>query len=167
MADALAEFNLHVSDKTSPWGALSEEQEEILLLKAKIKKVTADSKKRRNRSSTSTAGTGNQSQSSGQEGAETSGKANVPKGKLVSPKNGAATMVKNGKTYHWCQHHYDNGMWALHEPKACKNRKDDVNGTTTTTSETIQANMTEDSDEDSVDEVQAAIAILAQDSDEE
>ena len=167
MADALAEFNLRVSDKTSPWGALSEEQEEFLLLKAEIEKVSVDSRKRRNRSSTSTAGTANESQSSGQEGTETPGKANMPKWKLVSPKDGATTMVKNGKTYHWCQHHYDNGMWALHEPKACKNRKDYVNGASKTASEIVQANMAEDSSEDSVDEVQAAIAILVQDSDEE
>ena len=164
MADALAEFNLRVSDKSSPWGALSEEQEEILLLKAEIKKVTADYRKKKNRSSTSTAGTANQSQSQGQEGNDNSSKANVPKWKLVPSKDGTKTMVKNGKTYHWCQHHYDKGMWALHEPKECKNRKEDYNETP---SKTMQAHMAEDSDEDSLDEIQAAIAILAQDSDEE
>ena len=167
MADALAEYNLRVSDKYSPWGALSEEQEEILLLKAEIKKVTADSSKKKNRTQKSS----NQGQTpASTTTSDVSGKAKIPKWKLEAPVDGTLKREHKGKTYYWCPHHYDGGMWSLHEPKDCKNRSTKESSNTTgnkENTEKVSVNMAEDSEGLSEDEMQASIAILAADSDEE
>ena len=164
MADALAEYNLRVSDKSSPWGALSEEQEEILLLKAEIKRVTADStkkkkKKKQQRSTTQ----GNEETSVDR---DESAKFKIPKWKLEKPKDETETKKFKGKTYYWCPHHYDGGMWSLHQPKDCKNRENKQRSDESK-QDKISVNMAEESDETSEGEMQAAIAILAEDSDDE
>ena len=167
MADALAEYNLRVSVKSSLWGALSEEQEEILLLKAEIKRVTADSTKKKNR----TRNSSNQGQTpTSTTTSDVSGKAKIPKWKLEAPVDGILKKEHKGKTYYWCPHHYDGGMWSLHEPKGCKNRstkessnsKDNKENT-----EKVSVNMAEDCEGLSEDEMQASISILAADSDQE
>jgi hypothetical protein len=167
MADALAEYNLRVSDKSSPWGALSEEQEEIMLLKAEIKKVTAESSRKKKR----VPNNNGQGQGSPESGTELSGKAKIPKWKLEPPTDGSHTKTHKGKTYNWCKHHYDGGMWALHDPKECKNRsskaRNDTNAQNDLNREDVQANMAEESDDPSEDEIQASLTILAEDSDEE
>ena len=62
-------------------------------------------------------------------------------------------------------------MWVLHDPKECKNRsskaKNDTNAQNDLNRENTQVNMAEESDGPSEDEMQASIAILAGDSDEE
>ena len=167
MADALAEYNLRVSDKSCPWGALTEEQEEILLLKAEIKRVTADSSKKKNRRvQTPTS----QVQTPPSTNRDASGKTKIPTWKFDQPTNGVSKKEHKGKTYHWCPHHYDGGMWSLHEPKDCKNRAT-KEGTSASqvnaNSESVTVDMAEDSDGLSEEELQASIAILAEDSDEE
>ena len=111
MADALAEYNLRVSDKSSPWGSLSEEQEEILLLKAEIKRVTADSTKKKSKKNqrTSKKNTG-QGDESAEANRDASGKFKIPQWKLETPKDSVKTKEVNGRTYCWCPHHHDSGM---------------------------------------------------------
>ena len=168
MADALAEYNLRVSDKSSPWGSLSEEQEEILLLKAEIKRVTADSSKKKSkknqRTSKKNAGQGAESAEASR---DASGNFKIPPWKLDPPKEGDKTKEVNGKTYYWCPHHYDGGMWALHQPKDCNNRNNERGNDNQDNEEQVNVNMAEESDDPEDEEVQVSLAILAHDSDDE
>ena len=81
----------------------------------------------------------------------------IPGWKLVPPSNLSETKDINEKTYYWCPHHWEKGMWALHKPSDCRSKNHtpkqynleeqkklfaNTNGTTTKNSDTSSQEIT-------------------------
>ena len=108
----LAQDKFKACEEKGVWGQLSEEQAEIVAMKAQLEKAMTkqmkDSKPKRK-------ATEKESSDKGQKRDDT--------WKTIKPKPGEAStkQVKN-KTYHWCKNHKEEGMWVIHRPEDCRNK---------------------------------------------
>ena len=108
----LAQDKFEAHEEKGVWGQLSEEQAEIVAMKAQLEKATPK-----------------QMQNSNSKKRETKKESSDKKEKrddtwkIIKPKPGEACtkQVKN-KTYHWCKNHKEEGMWVIHHPEDCKNK---------------------------------------------
>ena len=110
-----AETYYKVKVQKKSWGALSKEEEELIVMKAVFKdfNLRLDSKKKKR---------SNRRQPKENDDCEGNFKSKkTPKWKLEN-KKGDKKMKKEGKTYYWCKwHNKDKGEWVLHHPSNCKN----------------------------------------------
>lgn len=120
LQDGQAEYSSRKHNKDSSWGALSNEQQEIIALSAKVdtlkKEITQKKKstpKEKSSLNTSTTSTGRK-QDAWKFSSVIDGKT-YKSGEKIS---------KGGKDFWWCPHHYESGMWCRHKPNACTKNPD-------------------------------------------
>jgi hypothetical protein len=123
LQDGQAEYAARKHNKESTWGALSQEQQEIIALSAKVDilKKEIKQKKRTGPTPRNTPADTNTN--------------NVPNGRKKDEWKFSATVngktykagdkiTKDGKDFWWCPHHYDHGMWCRHKPTVCSKNQD-------------------------------------------
>jgi hypothetical protein len=103
------------------WNAPSQEQEQIIALQAKVKrlKVSKANKSNHNKESETetTTSTGTSKSNKGKKGR----RKRKPKWMLIPPKQGESHKKKmNGKTYNWCPKHK---VWGIHLPSECEGKR--------------------------------------------
>jgi len=112
------------------WQAPSSQDAEIIALKSTINGLKDQLKKRDKR----TGGVNDSGSSNQQKGASstpTNGTSNTSKKKntsktpwyTVKPTNGKTTKMHDGKLFHWCPNHGEEGKWVRHKPEDCKAAK--------------------------------------------
>ena len=108
----LAQDKFEACEDKGLWGQLSEEQAEIMAMKAQLETATP----RQMKNSNSNKGETKKESSDKKEKRDDAWK-------IIKPKPGEACTkhVKN-KTYHWCKNHKEEGMWVIHPPEDCKNK---------------------------------------------
>ena len=107
-----AQDKFEAREEKGVWGQLSQEQAEIVPMKAQLEKATPRQ-------------TNNSNLKKREMKKESSDKKEKRDDawKIIKPKPGEACtkQVKN-KMYHWCKNHKEEGMWVIHHPEDCKNQ---------------------------------------------
>ena len=103
---------IEACEEKGVWGQLSEEQSEIVAMKAQLEKAMPkqmkDSKPKKKAME-------KESSDKGQKRDDT--------WKTIKPKlREASTKQVKNKTYHWCKNHKEEGMWVIHCPEDCRNK---------------------------------------------
>ena len=108
----LAQDKFEAREEKGVWGQISEEQAEIMAMKAQLEKATPRQMKNDKSKKKATE----------KESSDKKQKRDDA-WKIIKPKPGEACtkQVKN-KTYHWCKNHKEEGMWVIHHPKDCRNK---------------------------------------------
>ena len=108
----LAQDKFKAHEEKGVWGQLSEEQAEIVAMKAQLEKAIPKQMK-------------NSNPKTREMKKESSNKKEKRDDawKIIKPKPGEACtkQVKN-KMYHWCKNHKEEGMWVIHCPEDCRNK---------------------------------------------
>lgn len=118
LQDGQAEYASRKHNKESSWGALSNEQQEIIALSAKVDVLKNEIKQKKRGKSNANNNT------------STPNNSNIPNNRkqdawkfnaTINGKtyNAGNKIAKNGKDSWWCPYHYDTGMWCRHKPSTC------------------------------------------------
>ena len=92
------------------WGALSVKQEEIMVMKVQMEKALSSKSKPTMKGKSTSANDKAQRK-------KAEDQRKHVKQKDVDPK----TQEIQGKMWHWCPHHGEEGMWTIHSPEQCRN----------------------------------------------
>jgi hypothetical protein len=126
MTKALTAYQ--VEKEKGAWGALSDEQQQLIAMQSEIKQLK-DSKlklqKKGNKNSNKNSNKNKKKNEPKTESSKYAWKDKAPKS------GGPKTKQWSGKTYHWCTNHNDGkGKWVLHKPSECNLRSGASQGTT-------------------------------------
>ena len=121
MAKARTAYQVAIDNEK--WGALSEERQAIIAMKAELSQLK-DGKLKVDTSKKQKKGKKNDDKSkdkAGKGAKKEKKKHKETDWKLKGPKPGEPkTKVVNGKTYNWCPYHNDNkGKWVIHKVSEC------------------------------------------------
>jgi hypothetical protein len=118
LQDGQAEYAARKHNKESTWGALSQEQQEIIALSAKVDVLKKEIKQKKR--------TGPSPRANENERDTLPNNRQKDAWKFKSTVNGKQhkagdKITKNGKDFWWCPNHHDSGMWCRHQPASCIN----------------------------------------------
>lgn len=168
LQDGQSEYLARKRNKESAWGALSQEQQEIIDLSAKVDVLKKEMKQKKRTSPTPLADAGDTNSDTTPNGRKKDA------WKFNSTINGKQhkagdKITKDGKDFWWCPHHYDGGMWCRHKPAVCTknpNREETNDTSSTPASDTITANEA-NTDDTPAENVEGLIGQFEVDSKEE
>ena len=120
MAKARTAYQVAVDNEK--WGALSEEQQSIIAMKAELSQLKDKNLKLDTKKSPKKKGK-KKDENKSDDKKEQKKKSKSTDWKLVKPRSGKPhTKVVDGKTYHWCPYHNDGkGKWVIHNVSECRN----------------------------------------------
>ena len=123
MTKALTAYQ--VEKEKGAWGALSDEQQQIVAMQSEIKELKDKKLKLQKQ-----GGKNNSKKNQRIKKKEKNSEADKFAWKDKPPKEGAAlTRQWGGKTYHWCiNHNAGKGKWVLHKPSECNLRQGNTIG---------------------------------------
>lgn len=169
LEDGLREYGARVHDKDAGWGALSDEQQEIIALTAKIE-VLRKEVKSKPKSRTKEE----KPLESDKKGKQIPNYRKKDAWKFNATVNGKTYKAgdkfsRDGKDYWWCPHHYDTGMWSRHKPAVCTRnpRKEEANAATGTDADEVADEATEENEDDEEDVEGLLAQFVVDDEDEE
>ena len=125
MTKALTAYQ--VEKEKGAWGALSDEQQQLIAMQSEIKELK-DTKLKLQKQ----GGKNNSNKNKKIKKKEKKSEVDKYAWKDKPPKDGAPnTRQWGGKTYHWClNHNAGKGKWVLHKPSECKLRPGNSAGST-------------------------------------
>ena len=129
MTKALTAYQ--VEKEKGAWGALSDEQQQLIAMQSEIKQLK-DSKLKLQKKGSKKESTKSSNKNKQSKKKESKSEDSKYAWKDKGPKAGAPTTRQwNNKTYHWClNHNGGKGKWVLHKPSECNLNAGSTSGST-------------------------------------